>query len=469
MRIIKPHLFLTLNLLALALVFSGTGKVSASKLEDATDDQPVLDFPNTITFHVVINSPDIINSIVLEYGDQEETCGQVIAKAYPKFTAGKSVTVDWTWDMHQSGSLPPGAQIWWRWRIIDATGKETVSKQKTILWLDAVHPWQTLTRGDIRLHWYKNDQSFAQDLLDTAYDGLARVEKDAGLSTDQPIDLYAYADNNDMKDAVLYEPSWTGGLAFPEHNIVILGISPSDLSWGRRAEVHELTHVLVGHLTFSCLGVVPTWLNEGLAVYSEGELELTSLLQLNDSIHNDTLLTVRSLSGRFSEIADKANLSYSESYSIVKFLIKTYGRDKVTALLIALRDGSTVDEALTNVYGFNIEGLEDAWRASIGARARPVEPNPTAVPTPTYVPTIVPVSGAPLAITPTPFDFPTPRPTTQFPTSSPANRSNSGPQVLPAVMLIYICCALGLVAVLLVIGVFVVTQNRKGGNNEKGP
>ena len=30
----------------------------------------------------------------------------------------------------------------------------------------------------------------------------------------------------DMRDAVLYEPGWTGGLAYPDHNIVIIGIAP---------------------------------------------------------------------------------------------------------------------------------------------------------------------------------------------------------------------------------------------------
>lgn len=430
---------------------------SASRAADVTNDKPVLDFPNSITFHATITAPAKITSIILEYGDQEETCGQVIAKAFPQFTPSTSVNVEWTWDMRQSGSLPPGAQIWWRWRYTDETGKETVSDQKTVTWLDNVHKWQTLTEGDVRLHWYKSDQTFAQGLLDNAYNGLARVEKDAGLTADQPIDLYIYANNNDMKDAILYEPSWTGGQAFPEYNIVIIGIAPSDLSWGQRAEVHELTHVLVGHLTFTCLGGVPTWLNEGLAVYSEGQLDPQSQAQLNDAIQNDTLLTVRSLSGSFSEVPSKAYLSYSESYSLVKFLIEKYGREEMTALLMALRDGNTVDEALTQVYGFNIEGLEDAWRQGIGAKPRAAEAEPTAVPTPTYVPTIVPISGAPVAVTPTPFNFPTPA-STESPTG--------GPPLSLTLMLVFTCCALGLVLGVLAIGLILATQRKKGGSNE---
>ena len=187
----------------------------------------------------------------------------------------------------------------------------------------------------LHLHWYEGDQAFATELAKAAYDGLVFNETQSGLKADAPIDIYIYADTDDLQEAILYEPSWTGGQAFPDQNIVILGISQSELDWGKDAIVHELTHVLVGHLTFSCLGDVPTWLNEGLAVYSEGGLDPASQQQLDDAIQDDTLLTVRSLSSGFSEVADKAYLSYSQSYSIAKFLIETYGQEKMTSLLVA--------------------------------------------------------------------------------------------------------------------------------------
>jgi hypothetical protein len=424
---------------------------------DTTNDGATLDFPDAITFHVDISSPGSITSVVLEYGDDEQTCGEIVATAYPQTTPGRAVRAEWTWDMRQSGSLPPGATIWWRWRITDETGTETLTEGKTVTWLDSGHPWQMKSKGDIRLHWYLRDQSFAQDLLDNAYAGLARVERDAGLSTDQPIDLYIYANTKDMTDAVLYEPSWTGGQAFPLHNIVILGISQADLSWGRRAEVHELTHVLVGHLTFTCLGDVPTWLNEGLAVYSEGELEISSLTQLKGAIRSDTLLSVRSLSGGFSEVSDKASLSYSESYSIVKFLLETYGRNKMTALLVAMRDGNSADEALSAVYGFNTEGLDEAWRASIGGRRRAAASIPTSMPSPTTVPTIVPVSGVPLAIAPTPFSYPT---------AGPTQAASGTPPWSLTLMLVLTCCSVGGVVGVFVIGALLATQRRKKGKNE---
>jgi hypothetical protein len=320
-----------------------------------------------------------------------------------------------------------------------------------------------MNNGDfLRLHWYEGDQTFAINLAEAAYNVLQFNETQSGLKADEPIDIYIYADSDDLKQAILYEPSWTGGQAFPDQDIVILGISQSDLDWGRDAIVHELTHVLVGHLTFSCLGDVPTWLNEGLAVYSEGELDAQSQKQLEDAIRDDTLLTVRSLGGSFSEVSDKAYLSYSQSYSITRFLVETYGQQDMTALLLALTDGMTIDDALIQTYGFDIEGLEDAWRQAVGAQPRSVSAQATAQPTPTFVPTIVPVSGAPMAQQSTPTAIPT----SSF-DSTPATEipARTGPPLALSLILLGVCCIMLLLIGVLILGVVVSRQNRKGGEN----
>jgi hypothetical protein len=456
MRNLITAFFLSLSLLTVA-------PVQASPLAEVTRDEIVLRFPETATFRLAINNSVEITSVVLEYGNEQQTCGEVIAKAFPQFTPGKNVTTEWTWEMRQSGSLPPGAQLWWRWRVTDANGSETVTAIKTATWLDDDHDWKTLTNGDfLRIHYYAGNQAFITDLSKAAYEGLQFNETQSGLKAEAPIDIYIYASTDDLREAILYEPSWTGGQAFPDQDIVILGISQADLDWGRDAIVHELTHVLVGHLTFSCLGDVPTWLNEGLAVYSEGGLDPSSKRQLDDAIRNDTLLTVRSISGGFSEVPDKAYLSYSQSYSITKFLIETYGQEKMTALLLELSNGKTIDEALMQTYGFNIEGLEDAWRKSIQAQPRTASAQATAQPSPTFVPTIVPVSGGSLVLQATP----TPIPTSSLgglPTEAPPVRT--APPLSLTLILVALCCAFILIIGIVVLGFVVRSQNSKGGKD----
>ena len=429
-----------------------------------TTDEVILNFPESATFRASFTSDTEIQSVILEYGNEGQTCGELIAKAFPQFTPGKTVDAEWTWEMRQSGSLPPGATLWWRWRITDANGNETVSETKTATWLDNVHDWQTLNNGDfLRLHWYEGDQVFAIDLAKAAYNGLEFNETNSGLKAESPIDIYIYADANDLKEAVLYEPSWIGGRAFPDQDIVILGISQSNLDWGRDAIVHELTHVLVGNLTFSCLGDVPTWLNEGLAVYSEGELDPSYEQSLEDAIQNDSILSIRSLNAGFSEVSDMAHLSYSQSYSITKFLIEMHGQEKITSLLVALRDGLTIDEALTQTYGFNIDGLEDAWRQVIGAKPHPVSTQPTLQPTPTFVPTIVPISVLQLVAQITPTAIPT---STFDDQPTPEVATRTAPPLWLTLTLLGFCCIFLFLIGVVVLGFVVRNQNLSGGKNE---
>jgi hypothetical protein len=412
-------LLLTAALLSAVLPAHAQGTIIVS------NDQPVLEFPDRLTFRAEFQNDRPIEKVTLEYGVDQWTCGTVIAKAFPEINPGKDVSAEWTWEMKQSGSQPPGSKIWWRWHIFDDQGQEIVTNRKEAVWLDDQHDWQTASGDNINLHWYDGGASFGRELHQSAVKSLDDLARVTGLRTDKPIDLYIYGDTQDMRDAVLYEPGWTGGLAYSDHNIVIIGITPDEMDWGKRTQAHELTHVLVGQLTFSCLSDIPTWLQEGLAVYGEGGSDAPSQKQFDEAVKDDMLLPVRSLSGGFSEDPSKADISYAQSYSLVKFLIEKYGQVKMLDLLRALRDGATVDEALQQVYGFDIEGFEDAWRAEVGAPprlGREAKPTPARVPTivPTFVPAAISITG------------PTPAPTRERPTPTPIVIAQASVPAAPA-------------------------------------
>ena len=129
-------------------------------------------------------------------------------------------------------------------------------------------------------------------------------------------------------------------------------------------------------------------------------------------------------------------------------------------LLAALRDAKPIDDALRETYGFDTDGLEDAWRQSVGAQHRAVVAQPTAQPTPTFVPTYVPVSGAPLAVTPTPYVIPT----SSFSNSNPIT---SQPGFIGLTVALVCVCLVILIIFGVVILAFVVrSQNKKAGKND---
>jgi len=58
-------------------------------------------------------------------------------------------------------------------------------------------------------------------------------------------------------------------------------------------------------------------------------------------------------------------MSYGESHSIVNYLIQTYGKDNMKKAFRSIPSSSTYDDALRQVYGFDQDGLNSLWRASL--------------------------------------------------------------------------------------------------------
>lgn len=129
--------------------------------------------------------------------------------------------------------------------------------------------------------------------------------------------------------------------------------------------------------------------------------------------------------------------------------------------LLTVTTAFTSDAALLQTYGSYIEGLEDEWRQAISARPRPDSTQATAQPTPTFVPTIIPVSGASLSnqITPTAFT------TSSFATQSTEAPIRGGPPLSLTLILLGLCCVFLILIGMLILGFVVRNQNLKDANN----
>jgi hypothetical protein len=402
------------------------------------------EFPGEIEFHLEITTPSPIESVELEYGVEKVSCAEASVRAVPEVTEGEGqqVLADWTWDFRRSGSLPPGTRVWWRWHVTSDEG-ETYSTP--VAWLsfdDNCHDWQSVEQGQINVHWYRGELDFGQEMLAAAVEAQARLTADPGANLERPIHIYFYATADELQDALLFSQRWTGGVAFTDYYTILVAASPGDQGYGRRTVTHELMHLVVHQLAFNCWSDLPRWLDEGLASWAEGDLEPGQQEMLDEAISADKLLSLDSLSGAFSAHADRASLSYAQSYSVIAFLIEAYGREKVLELLAVFREGATYDGALEQVYGFGTDGLEDLWRASIGAQPRPTQSAPAG--DPTAIPTLALWTSEPLGratdLEATPaFLSPTwtPRPTLTLPpvptsTSAPAETTAVAPTAVAA-------------------------------------
>jgi len=346
-------------------------------------------FPDSLTFRLDAESGTDITQITLSYKVDKITTVTLINEAVPEFDAATEVVTSWEWDMRMA-SLPPGAEIHYNWKIEDAAGHELETAWQTVRFSDDRYQWKSVTAGKISLFWYQGERSFAEELLDTASDALEKLGQDTGAYLEQSAEIYIYASSEDLLGALIYPQEWTGGVAFTDYGILAIGIGPGDASWGKRAMTHELTHLVTYQMTFNPYNNIPSWLNEGLSMYAEGELEPTFTYYLDNAISADSLISVQSLSSSFPTDPDEARLSYAESYNLVEFLIENYGSEKMLSLLDTFQQGSTYDNALEKVYGFDTAGLDNLWRRSLGLGPRP---SPTPTPQVTATPTPTPQTG----------------------------------------------------------------------------
>ena len=324
-----------------------------------------VDFPLKLTFSLLARSDVNITDIRLRYTFDRESFANVFGESFIQFTPSQLVQTSWVMNMQQIGGLPPGTTVNFWWMIKDADGNVLETDPQQVDFSDNRYQWQSMTQNTVTLYWYSGDNSFASQLMTEAQSALTRLEGNTGATLTRPIRIYIYASSQDLQGSMIFPAEWTGGVAFPEYGIIAIGISPSNLAWGIRATAHEITHLVIHQATLNPYNSLPTWLDEGLAVYNEGPADPAFTNLLKQAIANNQLITMQSLASPFSAYSNEASLSYAESYSFVDYLISTYGQGKMLELLNTFKQGSTYDGAFEKVYGFNMNELYVLWKAKV--------------------------------------------------------------------------------------------------------
>ena len=361
-----PIILLVISLLTPTIVHA---QENISVLDTSTENH----FPSALVFKLKVESPSDITEIRLNYQVEKMNFAKVISEAWPQFVSSQSVETQWIWDMRNS-SLPPSAIVHYWWIIENKSGNKLITPATTIRFDDNRYEWQNLSSGKLTLFFYESNQAVANELLTAAQQALERLAADTSVNLENPVDLYIYANSKDLQGSMIFPREWTGGVAFTQYSIIAIGISSHNLEWGKGALAHELGHMVTHQITFSPYGAnLPTWLDEGLAMHAEGKLDDNLQSYLKKAISNQKLISIRSISSPFSAISEEAYLSYAESQSVVEFLIQSYGKNKISSMLNLLKEGYSIDEALTEIYGVDQDSLDQLWRASLTASEKQPE------------------------------------------------------------------------------------------------
>lgn len=357
---------LSVALILLLGLVVGPGIAAAQEAIQVVDQSIDANFRDHLTFTLNTKSTAEIVEVDLLY----QVVGQLASsRNKAEFTPGTSVSAEFKIDQSKPENyMPPGTELNYWWKIVDSAGNELKTEKQRYLYLDNRYEWQTQQNERLTLYWYEGDDKFGQTLFDRANVALDTLASDVGISLKDPIKIFIYASHEDLLRALSSDAQeWTGGQAMTTFGVVVIGVPPSQLDWGLRATTHEMSHLVIHQATDNSFRGLPRWLDEGIAVYNEDTEKLIDDFApiFDDAVEKNQLMTLRTLSSPFPADPMLANLAYGQSGAVVKFIIDTYGPEKMAKLLSIFAEGALDDEALKEALGVDTDGLDNAFRASL--------------------------------------------------------------------------------------------------------
>lgn len=386
---------LCLALLLAAGIFSA-GQAAPLRAQAAiTVSNPKVDskFADHITYSIDIKSDSDITAatVFVRYLTDYSTSSTTTTRGKADITPAKSVSASFTRKL-TSGDLVPGTDIEYYWQIDNSAGQTLKTATFKYTFLDDRFAFQSLSapvgKGKMTVYWYGSDNAYGQQRLDAAVAAIQRLQGQIGVELQTEAKVWIYRSRNDMLAALPFKGLSNqqslvvlGELAGP-NTVLLLGDDPGI----NNTTSHELSHLVVHLATNNPLigGVsIPAWLDEGLSMYNQESVERGYTDALSRAIQSDTLISVQSMSSVPGQ-SDRVILFYGEAYSLVKYLNEKFGKDQMQKLLAVFKRGSSVDDALKEVYSFGVQELDSRWRSSVGAAgsaaATPAAPQPTSAP-----------------------------------------------------------------------------------------
>ena len=156
-------------------------------------------------------------------------------------------------------------------------------------------------------------------------------------------------------------PEWSAGQYDGKIRVPLPG-QQFDQPTVTRILYHEYTHAVVYDLTN---GLLPTWLNEGLAEYEAWKQDEPPWTSLRQALGQGRLLSWQALSASFSASATttQAGLAYEQAHHIVRYLVERYRFWRIKRLLKAVKEGTPFEQALQAEFRVKPARLEEDWRA----------------------------------------------------------------------------------------------------------
>jgi len=233
--------------------------------------------------------------------------------------------------------------------------------------------WKII-KGEHFQVYYIDNKKFAGEVLSHAEKYYDKIAADLGYSRydnfwrwDNRAKIYLYRTHEDFILATGKNPWIYGTVKYYEKEIISYEWSAGLLDL---LLPHEIAHLIfrdfVGFPDGDERGI-PLWLDEGVAQWEEEERRKDSIETVKKLIREKSYIPIAELMDldvRTKSDRALSNKFYAQAVTLVGYMIKEYGPSKFNLFCRQLRDGKSVNAALSFVYTNSmpdIKSLEEKW------------------------------------------------------------------------------------------------------------
>ena len=225
--------------------------------------------------------------------------------------------------------------------------------------------WKEL-KSDHFIVYYASGEAFASDVSRKAEQYYTRVADDLGYARyskfwqwDNRVKIYICDDKGSMVKLAGCQ-SWCEGMT--DYLKATIYTYSASRDFATATLPHEITHLIFRDFVGIENAGIPTWMDEGVAQWEEPKKrELVKMAVKGIRNASELIPLEKFFAMNIMGVSDEkiVNSYYIQAMGLVDFLMQRYGADKFLVLCRELRDGETMDAALSSAYPLDIRSTSD--------------------------------------------------------------------------------------------------------------
>ena len=253
--------------------------------------------------------------------------------------------------------VPPNTFINYEYEITYITGETSTTKSKQSIYLDPRFEWKYVSNDLVNVAYHGPVKKRAEIVLDSIDQTVKKMNPVLFNSDNEkinlPIRVTLYNNYKEMisalpaKSKTVSRELVTEGQAFTSYGTVLV-LGSGQLTSGTAS--HEATHILSHRAGEGRIYKLPQWLDEGLAEYGNIQPSYSYDLALEFAIGTNRLITPITLSQKYPSTPEDVIIFYGQSRSLVSMIISKYGKHKMRELMVNMKKGTSLPDAIQKTY-----------------------------------------------------------------------------------------------------------------------